>query len=138
MVSRHRVSPIITSLCPALGHLPGLLGHGTVILGAQFEQFSMTGKNFTMGGNYTAATNMSSSAIFRKGSETSLSGYLQIKHSFSPRWILNAGFRYDGKRRFNGSRLKRLSPRFSVIYKLHNNWTLRGNYNYSFVDYVRP
>ena len=111
-----------------------LLGHGTVILGAQFEQFSMTGKNFTMGGNYTAATNMSSSAIFRKGSETSLSGYLQIKHSFSPRWILNAGFRYDGKRRFNGSRLKRLSPRFSVIYKLHNNWTLRGNYNYSFVD----
>ena len=111
-----------------------LLGHGTVILGAQFEQFSMTGKNFTMGGNYIAAANMSSSSIFRKGSETSLSGYLQIKHSFSPRWILNAGLRYDNKRRFNGSRLRRLSPRLSVIHKLDNNWTIRGNYNYSFVD----
>ena len=111
-----------------------LLGHGTVILGVQIEQFSLTGKNFTMGGNYTAAANMSSSSIFRKGHESSISTYTQVKHFFSPKWIVNAGLRYDNKKRFNGSHLKRLSPRFSVIYKLDDDWTIRGNYNYSFVD----
>ena len=111
-----------------------LLGHGSFILGAQMEHFTLTGVNFSMGGGYTTPATMSSSYVFKEGKETSLSGYMQIKHFFSPRWILNAGLRYDNKRRFNGSRLRRLSPRFSIIHKLDNHWTLRGNYNYSFVD----
>lgn len=111
-----------------------LLGHGSVILGAQFEQFKLSGTSFNMGGGYNTPASMSSSVVFRDGNETSLSGYVQVKHFFSPRWILNAGLRYDNKRRFNGSRLKRLSPRFSIIHKLNDHWTLRGNYNYSFVD----
>lgn len=111
-----------------------LLGHGSLILGAQMEHFTLTGENFSMGGGFTTPATMSSSYVFKNGKETSLSGYVQIKHYFSPRWILNAGLRYDNKRRFNGSRLKRLSPRFSIIHKLDNHWTLRGNYNYSFVD----
>ena len=111
-----------------------LLGHGTIIFGTQLEQVSMTGKNFTLGGNYTAASSISSSAVFRKGSERSISFYTQVKHFFSPRWIINAGLRFDDKKRFNDSHLKRLSPRFSVLYKLNSKWTLSGNYNYSFVD----
>lgn len=111
-----------------------LLGHGSLILGAQMEHFTLTGANFSMGGGFTTPAAMSSSYVFKDGKETSLSGYMQIKHFFSPRWILNAGLRYDNKRRFNGSRLRRLSPRFSIIHKLDNHWTLRGNYNYSFVD----
>ncbi len=111
-----------------------LLGKGSIIVGAQYEKFTLTGQNFTMGGDFMSAANMASSVVFRNGNETSISGYTQVKHFFSPKWILNAGLRYDYKRRFNNSRLDRLSPRFSVIYKADDYWTLRGNYNYSFVD----
>lgn len=113
------------------------LGEGSLVFGAQYEHFVLANGNLTLGGNFNAASALSSNAIFRDGSETSMSGYAQVKHLFMPRTrnlIFNAGLRYDHKRRFNNQILTRLSPRFSLIYKLSDHFSLRGNYNYSFVD----
>lgn len=113
------------------------LGEGSLILGAQYEHFLLSNRNITLGGNFNAATTLSSGAIFKDGSETSMSAYTQIKHFFMPRTknlIFNAGLRFDHKRRFSNQVLRRLSPRFALIYKLSDNLSLRGNYNYSFVD----
>ena len=113
------------------------LGEGSLVFGAQYEHFALANGNLTLGGNFTAASTLSSNAIFRDGSETSMSGYAQLKHLFMPRTrnlIFNAGLRFDRKRRFNEEILTRFSPRFSLIYKLSDFFSLRGNYNYSFVD----
>lgn len=113
------------------------LGEGSLILGAQYEHFVLSNRNITLGGNYNAATTLSSNAIFKEGSETSMSAYTQIKHFFMPRTknlIFNAGLRFDRKRRFSDQILTRLSPRVALIYKLSDVLSLRGNYNYSFVD----
>lgn len=113
------------------------LGEGSLIFGAQYEHFVLSNGNFTLGGDFNAAGTLSSNAIFKDGSETSMSGYAQLKHYFMPRvrnLIFNAGLRYDYKRRFSKQTLKRLSPRFALIYKLTDKLSLRGNYNFSFVD----
>ena len=113
------------------------LGEGSLVFGGQFEHFHLSNGNITLGGNFIAASTLSSNAIFKDGSETSLSAYAQMKHYFMPRtknFIFNAGLRLDHKRRFNGKSINRLSPRFSLIYKLTDKFSLRGNYNYSFVD----
>lgn len=110
------------------------LGNGSLIFGSQFEHFSLSGNGFLMGGHFTGAGALSSSAVFKEGTETSISGYAQIKHFFTPSLIFNAGIRYDNKKRFCGETIDRFSPRFSLIYKLTKDISLRGNYNYSFVD----
>lgn len=110
------------------------LGNGSLIFGSQFEHFSLSGNGFQMGGNFTGAGALSSSAVFKEGTETSISGYAQIKHFFTPSLIFNAGIRYDNKKRFSSETIDRFSPRFSLIYKLSKSVAVRGNYNYSFVD----
>ena len=114
-----------------------LLGEGSLILGAQYEHFVLANGSLTLGGNFNAASVLASNAVFKDGNETSMSGYAQMKHFFMPRTrnlIFNAGLRLDRKRRFNDEVLTRLSPRFSLIYKLSDHLSLCGNYNYSFVD----
>lgn len=111
-----------------------LLGTGTVIAGVQYDHFSLSNGNFILGGNFMSAGALTSSAIFKKGSESSFAGYAQLKHLFTPRLIFNAGIRYDLKQRFSGSDIARLSPRVSLVYKFNDVLSVRGNYNYSFVD----
>lgn len=113
------------------------LGEGSLVFGAQYENFVLANGNLLIGGNYNAYGALYSNAIFQDGNETSMSGYAQLKHFFMPRTrnlIFNAGLRFDRKVRFNEKVLTRLSPRFSLIYKLSDHLSLRGNYNYSFVD----
>lgn len=113
------------------------LGEGSLVFGAQYEHFLLSNGNITLGGNFNAASTLSSNAVFKDGSETAMSAYAQLKHFFMPRaknFIFNAGLRFDRKRRFNNEILTRFSPRFSIIYKLTDHFSLRGNYNYSFVD----
>lgn len=110
------------------------LGRGNAVLGCQYEHFALTDGVMYLGGNYSPQQMVSSGSVFNDGTENSYSSYAQLKHLFSNRFILNAGLRFDHKVRFDDAKLNRFSPRFSLIYKFHNDITARASYNYSFVD----
>lgn len=110
------------------------LGHGTAMLGAQYEHFALTNGTLFLGGNYTTDQMISSGRVFDDGNEDLISVYGQLKHYFSDDLILNAGLRYDHKARYDGAHLNHLSPRGSLIYKFSDYLSARASYNYSFVD----
>ena len=110
------------------------LGHGNAVIGCQYEHFALTDGVLYIGGNYTTQQMISSGEVFNDASEEIYSSYLQLKHFFSRKFILNAGLRYDHKIRFDDATLNRFSPRFSLIYKITKNLSARASYNYSFVD----
>lgn len=66
------------------------------------------------------------------GSENSGNAYLQLKHQWRS-LILNAGLRYDYKKRYDDSRVNELSPRVALIL-LRPKWSVRLSYSKSFVD----
>lgn len=111
-----------------------LWGKGSAIFGVQFEYLHLQDGTFYIGGNYNGSAMLSSNNVFRKGNENIASAYAQIKHYFSPRFIFNAGLRYDHKKRFDAKELDKLSPRLSLIYKIDNALSVRGSYNHSLVD----
>lgn len=111
-----------------------LLGNGSILAGMQFENTSFSSASLVVGGNYSASQVYSTDAVFSTGSENTYSGYVQLKHYFTPRLIINAGLRYDHKVRFSGSRLNHLSPRLSMIYKFPSYISTRLSFNSSFVD----
>ena len=94
------------------------LGHGNAVIGCQYEHFALTDGVLYIGGNYTTQQMISSGEVFNDASEEIYSSYLQLKHFFSRKFILNAGLRYDHKIRFDDATLNRFSPRFSLIYKI--------------------
>lgn len=110
------------------------LGHGNAVIGCQYEHFALTDGVLYIGGNYTTQQMISSGEVFNDASEEIYSSYLQLKHFFSRKFILNAGLRYDHKIRFDDATLNRFSPRFSLIYKITKTLSARASYNYSFVD----
>lgn len=110
------------------------LGRGNAVVGAQFEHFALTDGVMYLGGNYSPQQMVSSGSVFNDGMEDAYSAYAQFKHFFTDQFIFNAGMRFDHKVRFNDDRLNSFSPRFSLIYKFHNDITARASYNYSFVD----
>ena len=110
------------------------LGHGNAVIGCQYEHFALTDGVLYIGGNYSTQQMISSGEVFNDATEEIYSSYLQLKHFFSRKFILNAGLRYDHKIRFNDATLNRFSPRFSLIYKFTKNLSARASYNYSFVD----
>ena len=111
-----------------------LLGHGNAVLGCQYEHFALTDGILYLGGDYTARQMVSSGNVFNDGMEDIYSSYIQLKHFFSRKFILNAGLRFDHKRRIKDESLNRFSPRISLIYKWRKALSLRASYNYSFVD----
>jgi outer membrane receptor protein involved in Fe transport len=110
------------------------LGHGNAVLGCQYEHFALTDGILYLGGDYTARQMVSSGNVFNDGMEDIYSSYIQLKHFFSRKFILNAGLRFDHKRRIKDESLNRFSPRISLIYKWRKALSLRASYNYSFVD----
>lgn len=110
------------------------LGHGNAMVGWQYEHFALTDGVLYLGGNYSTHQMISSGEVFNDGKEDVYSAYAQMKHFFSDRLIFNGGIRYDHKVRFNDVKRNRLSPRFSLIYKLTKALSARASYNYSFVD----
>lgn len=111
-----------------------LAGHGNAVIGCQYEHFALTDGVLYLGGNYSTQQMVSSGAVFNDGMEDIYSSYIQLKHFFSDKFIINAGLRFDHKIRFDDNTLNRFSPRISLIYKLRKNLSARASYNYSFVD----
>ena len=68
------------------------------------------------------------------GRENSMSFFLQDKHYFTKKIILNAGLRFDSKYRANSVRINALSPRVAIIYTPKNDFSMKLSYSRSFVD----
>ena len=71
--------------------------------------------------------------------ERTFSPFLQLKHSFTPRLILNAGLRYDIRHRAIGTNINNLSPRLALIWSPRlqrptSTLNLKLAYGQSFVD----
>jgi iron complex outermembrane receptor protein len=109
---------------------------GDVLVGAQFEHFSLydTYGILGIGFNNVYTTVSEPENTILTGRENSLSLFLQGKHFFSSRFIMNAGFRYDRKYRSNKSRINALSPRIAFVYMLNQNHSMKLSFARSFVD----
>lgn len=112
----------------------GKIGKGNLLIGAQLEHIKLYAAEGLVAEDYTNVFMHWPNAPIRLGAETSYSPFLQLKHSFSSHWILNAGVRYDIKRRVNTKHITSLSPRASLIYLLNERFNLKINYARSFVD----
>jgi len=110
---------------------------GTLLVGSQFEHFTLydyldiSGKEYNK--FYEGSTDY---GYFRDfiGKENSLSFYLQDKHSFTNKLILNAGMRYDIKHRRLQPDITAWSPRLALIYLPYEQLNMKLTYAHSFVD----
>jgi iron complex outermembrane receptor protein len=122
---------------------------GYVLLGADFNRFYLMDSNYSEGDKYgqviktydevkrDMVIDVEVPKNLAKGQETMIDCYLQLRQNIGSRAILNAGVRYDYKRRNasgSGSPDRHvLSPRIAFIYKLLS-WNLKASYSKSFVD----
>lgn len=109
-------------------------GKGNILAGIQVEYMKLYGSEGLVGHNYTDVFNYWPTPPVQLGSESTYSPFFQLKHSISEQWIINAGVRYDIKRRANKKLVTSLSPRVSLIYLPSPKIDMKLNYARSFVD----
>lgn len=109
--------------------------HGTLLAGFQMENYTMKSTDACVGDNFDriAVTISEHNGQIKLGNELSLSMFLQGKHYFTPKLIVNGGLRYDYKHRFNGKKLNAFSPRLACIYNM-SQWSVKLCYARAFVD----
>lgn len=108
----------------------------TLLLGAQFENYSMQDNSFLIGDHFDRIilTYSGRNSVLKSGNEINLSGFTQLKTDLGERFIFNGGLRYDYKKRYNERKLNAFSPRISLIYKIKDGMNLKASYAHSFVD----
>ena len=109
---------------------------GNLLIGGQYEHFSLTSEFDLTGKNFSEIESgyLSFDYLHEYGKENSLSFFMQDKHYFLPQLILNAGFRYDRKYRLDDKLVKNLSPRLALIYVPHEHFSLKLSYSEAFAD----
>jgi iron complex outermembrane receptor protein len=109
---------------------------GNLLVGGQFEFFSLYDTYALVGEKFDAVqfTISEKENTIQTGNENSLSFFIQDKHYFTNRLILNAGFRYDIKYRGQNKRINAFSPRFALVYIPSKSLSLKMSYSRSFVD----
>ena len=106
---------------------------GNIGFGADFGHFQLDDIRYQIG--YDFEQTFFEDPMLRnagKGNESSGDAYVQLKHQWKS-LILNAGLRYDYKKRYDDSRVNELSPRVALIL-LRPKWSARLSYSKSFVD----
>ena len=106
---------------------------GYLSYGAAFSHFSLDDCRYVLGHSFTSHI-PETNAIpeIGKDHENSLNSFLQLKHQWKS-FILNAGLRYDFKRRYNGSDINEYSPRLAFIY-VQPKWNVKLSYSKAFID----
>jgi len=111
------------------------LGSGNLMIGTQIDGFEVTDSTqLSITGGVISGVQNLGTPLLEKGGEEIYSVFLQNKHRFSDRWILNFGARYDRKNRLRGVNNEKLSPRFALIFLPNINWEYKVSYSQSFVD----
>ena len=110
--------------------------NGSLLAGLQYEYFSLYDTYGMVGRNYDAIQFVikESENPILTGRENIISFFLQDKHYFTKKIILNAGLRFDSKYRANSVRINALSPRVAFIYMPKNDFSMKLSYSRSFVD----
>ena len=110
--------------------------NGSLLAGMQYEYFSMYDRFGLVGRDFDAIQFIikESENPILSGRENIASFFLQDKHYFTKKIILNAGLRFDSKYRANSSRINAVSPRVAIIYTPKNDFGLKLSYSRSFVD----
>jgi len=107
--------------------------NGLLTFGVEGNYFKLEDVRYVFGYNYTSIMPENDSiAIMGKGNESSNNAFVQLKHRWGS-FILNAGLRYDHKKRYNRTRINEVSPRIALIY-LQPKWNLKLSYSKSFID----
>jgi len=108
---------------------------GNLLLGCQFEHCKIIETSSTEIRNYKEVLDMS---LYTEDKlpdhENSLSFYAQAKHLFSPKFIFNAGARYDIKYRYNEKAVTAFSPRLAFIFMPSADFSMKLGYSKAFVD----
>ena len=109
---------------------------GNILLGSQFEYFKLSSNDFLMGDEFTRVfiTFPEEKNFLRIGSERSFSAFIQGKHYFTSKFILNAGLRFDNKNRTNGKNVTAFSPRVALIYFPNEKFSTKLSFSRAFVD----
>lgn len=106
---------------------------GTLTFGAEYSYFQLDDIRYTLGYDFMQLRQeLPMISEEGKGQENSYNGFIQLKHKWHS-FILNAGLRYDHKRRADGVKLDEFSPRAALIL-LQPKWNLKLSYSKSFVD----
>ncbi len=106
---------------------------GYVTFGAEYAHFKLEDVRYSIG--YDFNKSMPESPLLAevgKGKESNYNAFLQLKHKWRS-FIVNAGVRYDHKRRYNDSKINELSPRLALIL-VRPKWNVKFSYSKSFVD----
>jgi iron complex outermembrane receptor protein len=106
---------------------------GNIGFGAEYGHFQLDDIRYLIGYNFEETfpedTQIREAG---KGSENRADAWLQLKHLWRS-FILNAGLRFDYKSRYDGSKVRELSPRVALILQ-RPRWSVRLSYSKSFVD----
>lgn len=111
----------------------GKYGKGNVLGGAEWNWYTLYDSEYLEGMNFKEIVRIWTDKRLHIGDEMNINMFLQLKHTLNKNWIVNAGVRYDYKKRKNGQILQALSPRLSLIY-IRNKLNLKCSYSKSFVD----
>jgi len=107
--------------------------NGSMLAGLQYENLAFGDATLLIGADFTTTNNVLH-GIVDDGTEHTLSAFLQLKHYFTKKFILNGGLRYDFKKRIDGRTINTASPRISLIWLPTSIVTVKGGYSRSFVD----
>lgn len=109
---------------------------GNLLAGMQYEYFSLYDTYGMVGVNFDDIMLFFSEKnnTIKTGRENNISFFVQDKHYFTPKLILNAGTRFDSKYRANGVRINAFSPRVAFIYTSSRALSMKLSYSRSFVD----
>lgn len=106
---------------------------GNLTAGIHYDYFRLIDASNLEGINFDQIIqNYDNSKNLSTGSENSGNAFVQVKHKWNS-LILNAGLRFDYKRRMNGEKFYEYSPRIALIY-LKPKWSMKLSYAKSFVD----
>jgi iron complex outermembrane receptor protein len=106
---------------------------GNLSFGTEFSHFQLEDVRYALGYNFVMiAPENPMIPESGKGHENSYNAFLQLKHQWRS-IILNAGLRYDDKKRADGRTLNEFSPRVAMIL-MQPKWNIKFSYSKSFVD----
>ena len=114
-------------------YINNVIHKGSVAFGAEYSHFKFDDMRYAIGYDYMMTVDsLHIPKDMGKGTEKSFSTFLQLKHQWKS-LILNAGLRFDYRKRYDDKSIKEFSPRLSLIY-LRPKWNAKLSYSKSFID----
>lgn len=108
---------------------------GNLLAGFHLEHFSVQSRLYFLGEKHEMIStgHFYDKDLITKGKEEDLSLFLQDKHYFSPKFILNAGMRYD-LIYHKDDHLTAFSPRLALMYVPSKRFSLKLSYAEAYAD----